>query len=158
MNKFSLDSALPIAGEMELIVEIDAPKIIIPDDCCTDKGCLLFDQGFLVIKGLLGESSMYLDISLSNVNVGLPLSVEDKYNTTERNLYLIKPFDIKVGVQSVDTSVADITVTVDILPGLQAEFDAVKVARLIRLINTIVSTVQVTVLLTLFLPLSLSIS
>lgn len=51
MNKFALDAALPIAGEMELIIEIDAPKIIIPDDCFKDSGCLLADTGYLVIRG-----------------------------------------------------------------------------------------------------------
>jgi hypothetical protein len=43
------------AGEMELIVEIHAPKIIIPDDCCTDRGCLLFEPGFLVIIGDISQ-------------------------------------------------------------------------------------------------------
>ena len=51
MNKFAMDAALPIAGEMELIIEIDAPKIIIPDDCFRDSGCLLADTGYLVIRG-----------------------------------------------------------------------------------------------------------
>jgi hypothetical protein len=51
MNKFAMDAALPIAGEMELIIEIDAPKIVIPDDCFRDSGCLLADTGYLVIKG-----------------------------------------------------------------------------------------------------------
>ena len=51
LNKFKMDAALPIAGEMELIVEIDAPKIIIPDDCYRDSGCLLADMGYLVVRG-----------------------------------------------------------------------------------------------------------
>jgi hypothetical protein len=51
MNKFALEAALPIAGEMELIIEIDAPKIIIPDNCFRDTGCLLADAGYLEIRG-----------------------------------------------------------------------------------------------------------
>ena len=51
MNKFALEAALPIAGEMELIIEIDAPKIIIPDNCFRDNGCLLADAGYLEIRG-----------------------------------------------------------------------------------------------------------
>ena len=51
MNKFALEAALPIAGEMELIIEIDAPKIIIPDNCFRDAGCLLADAGYLEIRG-----------------------------------------------------------------------------------------------------------
>ena len=53
MNKFALEAALPIAGEMELIIEIDAPKIIIPDNCFRDNGCLLADAGYLEIRGTL---------------------------------------------------------------------------------------------------------
>ena len=51
MSKFALDGALPIDGELELIIEIDAPKIIIPDDCFKDRGCLLADAGYLVVRG-----------------------------------------------------------------------------------------------------------
>ena len=51
MSKFAMDAALPIAGEMEIIIEIDAPKIILPDDTFKDSGCLLFDTGYLVIRG-----------------------------------------------------------------------------------------------------------
>ena len=39
---------------------------------------------------------MHMDISLSNVNVGMPLSVHDKYSIEGRSLYLIRPFDVKV--------------------------------------------------------------
>lgn len=53
MRNFTVDTSLPVAGEMELIIEIDAPNVIIPDDCTVDKGCLLFKPGFLVIKGIM---------------------------------------------------------------------------------------------------------
>ena len=65
-------------------------------------------------------------------------------------------------MQTLDPAVADVTVAVSVLPGLKAEFDAVKVARLIKHINTIVSTMQEaidpsdTVPPTLGVPLSLS--
>jgi hypothetical protein len=39
---------------------------------------------------------MHLDISLTNVNVGMPLSVQDKYLVEGRSLYLIKPLDVQV--------------------------------------------------------------
>lgn len=40
---------------------------------------------------------MQIDISLSNVNVGMPVSVTDRYLVEGRSLYLIRPFDVKVG-------------------------------------------------------------
>ena len=45
---------------------------------------------------MIGESSMQMDISLSNVNVGMPLSVQDKFSVDGSSLYLIRPFDVKV--------------------------------------------------------------
>ena len=41
---------------------------------------------------------MHLDISLSFVNVGMPLSMQDKEKGLEEghSLYLIKPLDVKV--------------------------------------------------------------
>jgi hypothetical protein len=47
-------------------------------------------------KGIIGETAMHLDISLTNVNVGMPLSVQDKYLVEGRSLYLIKPLDVQV--------------------------------------------------------------
>ena len=48
---------------------------------------------------------MQMDISLSNVNVGMPLSVHDKYLVEGRSLYLIRPFDVKVAVNPLDCDV-----------------------------------------------------
>ena len=45
-------------------------------------------------------------------------------------------------MKTLDPTVADVTVAVSVSPGLKAEFDAVKVARLIKHLNTIVSTMQ----------------
>ena len=39
---------------------------------------------------------MHMDVSLSNVNVGMPLSVHDKCSVEGRSLYLLRPFDVKV--------------------------------------------------------------
>lgn len=39
---------------------------------------------------------MHIDISLTNVNVGMPLSVQDKYIVEGQSLYLIKPLDVMV--------------------------------------------------------------
>ena len=61
MSKFALDGALPIEGELELIIEIDAPKIIIPDDCFKDCGCLLADAGYLVVRGTYARTHICVD-------------------------------------------------------------------------------------------------
>ena len=49
-----------------------------------------------IFVGIIGETSMFMDVSLSNVNVGMPLSVHDKCSVEGRSLYLLRPFDVKV--------------------------------------------------------------
>jgi hypothetical protein len=50
----------------------------------------------IIIIGVIGETSMHMDISLKNVNLGLPTSLEGRYDTQDKSLYLIKPFDVQV--------------------------------------------------------------
>ena len=138
-HNFAAEAALPIAGDLEIVIEIDAPKIIIPDDCCVDKGCILFDSGTLKFHGTFGETCMEMDISLMAVNVGMPRTVKERYSNA---LYLINPFDINVGIQTIDKSQADMSIIVQVMPGLQAEFDAVKITRLLALINIVVFTIN----------------
>ena len=57
---------------------------------------MILNDLLFVFLGIIGETSMQMDISLSNVNVGMPLSVQDKYLVEGRSLYLIRPFDVKV--------------------------------------------------------------
>ena len=57
----------------------------------------------------------------------------------------MSPFTLNCNLQVTVTMpdpAADVGVTVGVLPGIQAEFDAAKVARLTRHINTIVMTMQ----------------
>ena len=86
-----------LEGDLEIIFEAHAPKIIIPTDSSAQRGYLLLDTGYLVVRGVLGMHSMTWDVKLTDVNAAMPKSVKDMYsylNQAEQSLYLIKPFDI----------------------------------------------------------------
>ena len=86
-----------LEGDLEIIFEAHAPKIIIPTDSSAQRGYLLLDTGYLVVRGVLGMRSMTWDVKLTDVNAAMPKSVKDMYsylNQAEQSLYLIKPFDI----------------------------------------------------------------
>jgi hypothetical protein len=82
---------------------------------------------------------MHLDISLTNVNVGMPLSVQDKYLVEGRSLYLIKPLDVQVlycavvlavviAVASVGPSTITYDISIDIGTAILASIASVRAA------------------------------
>jgi hypothetical protein len=82
---------------------------------------------------------MHLDISLTNVNVGMPLSVQDKYLVEGRSLYLIMPLDVQVlycavvlavviAVASVGTSTITYDISTDIGTAILASIASVRAA------------------------------
>jgi hypothetical protein len=76
--------------DVEINLELHAPKIIIPEDCSQDKGCLLLDCGFLSAHGILCPNGQSFQIGLKAINAGLPLSFHDFHSIADRSLYLIK--------------------------------------------------------------------
>lgn len=145
MNRFAIENALPSAGSFEITIQIHAPKIIIPEDSRLDKGCLLLDSGFLTINGSMETKGMRWDISLAQVNVGMPLSYADRYRQVkagEVSAYLVKPFDIRTLVQNFDTTYADLTIDIRIAPSISTELDAGKINRLIRTLSGITDSLQ----------------
>ena len=44
-----------ISPSFEFTFEADAPKIVIPEDVCSEKGFLLLDTGHLVVSGKIGS-------------------------------------------------------------------------------------------------------
>ena len=56
----------------------------------SDKGHLLLDTGHISITGFIGAAGMSLNVAITDINAGLPLSIHDKINLGEKSLYLKK--------------------------------------------------------------------
>ena len=124
----------------ELTFEAEAPKIIIPEDSCVDKGYLLLDTGHLIVIGHLGLKGMEWDVVLTEVNAGMPCSARDLYGFRTENLYLIRPFDVSVQMQTVDKTSSDMVVDVLIKPNLTGVLDSSKLAKLLHISRLTTST------------------
>ena len=125
---------------LEIIFEAQAPKIIVPEDSSANAGYLLLDCGHLVVKGLIQSDGMIWDISLKDVNAGMPLTVQDMYTFGRNSLYLIKPFDINIYYQNIEKSSGDMNLDVEVKPEVRGELTALKLSRLLFLIGVIHST------------------
>ena len=127
-------------NDLEIVFEVQAPKIIVHLDSSSDRGYLLLDTGYLTVKGLLNSLGMSWDVSLKEVNASMPHSLKDMYSSDVKSLYLIKPFHITAKVQTTDTSTADMTVDVSVSPEVRGELDPLKLARLLQVLPVITAT------------------
>ena len=124
----------------EVTFEAEAPKIIIPEESCVDKGYLLLDTGHLIVVGHLGLKGMEWNVVLTNVNAGMPHSARDLYGFRDDNVYLIRPFDVSVQVQTVDRESSDMVVDIFIKPNLTGVIDALKLAKILHISRLMTST------------------
>ena len=69
-----------------------------------------------------------MEVTLKSTNVGMPVSVHDRHAVGVDH-YLIKPFDMKLTLDSVEKVNADLTMLLDITPAIYASFDAHKIVR-----------------------------
>ena len=127
-------------NDLEIIFEVQAPKIILHLDSSSDRGYLLLNTGYLTVKGLLNSLGMSWDVSLKEVNASMPHTLRDMYSSDVKSLYLIKPFHITAKVQTTDTSTADMTVDVSVSPEVRGELDPLKLARLLQVLPVITAT------------------
>ena len=85
---------------LEVVLEVHAPKIIIPEySIAGDRkdrgrgGYLLIDCGYFQLNGLSSSSGISLDLSVQEVCVGMPITIADMHTLEEMSLYLIKVRD-----------------------------------------------------------------
>jgi hypothetical protein len=86
----SMVPSAPTDGDLEIVFEAYAPKIILPEDSTADKGYLLLDAGYLAVSGSFGAEGFKVSVSLRAINAGLPQSTRDMYSFGDKALYLIK--------------------------------------------------------------------
>lgn len=105
--------------DIEVVFEASAPKIIIPESS-EDCGYVLLDCGYLEVKGLLGSSGMSMRMDLTQVSVGMPMTVRDMYKFGEKAIYLIKVSEIIIVfvlTLCINVAIASLTVlTISICP------------------------------------------
>jgi hypothetical protein len=77
-------------ADVHIKLKVHGPKIIIPEDCTKDIGCLLLDCGFIDIDCKINSTGFVADVQLLAVNAGLPLRISDIYALQGTSLYLIK--------------------------------------------------------------------
>ena len=125
---------------IDIIVDIESPKIIMPEDSSRDIGCLVLDTGHLLVNGSLTAPGMSWIVSLRSINANMPRKVQDIGCIGARKKYLIRPFGVNMVVQNIKRTKADMTVEIEITPNIRGEIDAYTLSRLMHTIEVITST------------------
>ena len=128
---------------IEIVFEAETSKIIIPENSNSNvMGYGLFEAGHLIVRGYVSYEGMARDISLGIVNAGMPLSVDEMYSFGQ-SMYLIRPFDVSIHVQTLNRSLADMSVDIQVKPEIRGQLDASKLARLLTVIHVLVKAFTV---------------
>lgn len=141
LASFATKNALP-ETTVAISIDLHAPKVIFPELRGSDQ-CVLVDMGHLTVDGGLSPEGMTWDVRLKDIHVAMPMerpSFSGGFQTFQQ--YLLNPFEIVVGVQSIHREEAELTVSVQILPFIQADLDAMKIARLIKVMLVVMTSIE----------------
>ena len=136
---YSAESAMP-ETDLLIKIDIDAPKIILPEDMGNSERCTILDTGTLTLDGLLNACGMKWDIKLKNINIAMPVAKNALNITSDKgDLYLIKPFDISAILSKNDKESSELSVFSRVDPELRAEFTPEKIVRLGQAVAALLS-------------------
>ena len=138
MRAFASEASIYITQNINVSMEMDAPKIIIPESCGADKGCLVLDMGHFSLSGHKSVTDMNINMSLRSINANMPLKLDTIYGN-DTSQYLVKPFDFNICVANAPTDITDLVISLDVLPGLRMETDIPKISRLLQVANIVTS-------------------
>ena len=136
MRAFASEASIYITQNIRVSMEMDAPKIIIPESHNSDKGCLVLDMGHFSLSGHKSVTDMNIKMSLSSINVNMPLQLATIYSN-DTSQYLVKPFDFNIYVTNAPTDITDLIISLEVLPGLRMESDISKISRLLQIANIV---------------------
>lgn len=136
MRAFASEASIYITQNIKVSMEMDAPKIIIPESYDSNKGCLVLDMGHFSLSGHKSVADMNINMSLSSINVNMPLQVATIYSK-DTSQYLVKPFDFNISVANAPTGITDLIISLGVLPGLRMESDISKISRLLQIANIV---------------------
>lgn len=138
LASFAAENALPKSA-MKILIDVEAPKIIFPEMKGSAQ-CVVVDMGHLMVKGGMSVEGMSWDVQLNEINIAMPLEGPNDAQIIRH--YLLKPFQIRVDVQNVHKEEADMTINIRINPFVQADLDAMKIARLMRVMFVVLATIS----------------
>ena len=136
------------ADTFSFAIEADAPKIIAPEDIGRDCGYLVVDAGSLIIRGRIEQNrGLNFEMLLMKLNAGLPSSLESCLSSIAHDVshrkalpnVLLFPFDTCIIIQNEKTTDANVCVDIDIKPELKIEVTPSSFARLLFILESIVS-------------------
>lgn len=137
LEQFSAEAALPKV-ETEIVIDIDAPKIIMPEGVGKCNCFTVLDTGYLSMRGKLNMTGMDFNIALRNVNISMP----DRSLGQSTSEYLITPFNFLINLRSKDEVDPVVYVDMTLEPRISANLDAIKLVRLIQVILVILESVD----------------
>lgn len=77
-------------ADIVICIQVHGPKLLIPENCVQDIGCLILDCGYIDLNCRLSAAGMVCDLKLQDINAGLPTKLSDAYALQGSSLYLIK--------------------------------------------------------------------
>eukprot|EP00981_Chlorochromonas_danica_P001561 scaffold341_cov154-Ochromonas_danica.AAC.5 len=135
------ENAIPKAT-INLNVDLEAPIILLPElDGSTQ--CVVVNMGHLMVKGYLLNDQMKWDAQLSQISIAMPLTRPVFSTNGEETSYLVKPFQVNLSLQNIHQDEADLNISVDIVPYIEADLDALKVARLLKVMFVVLSSLNI---------------
>lgn len=140
LEQFSAEAALPKV-DTEIIIDIDAPKIIMPEGQGRTPSYMVLDAGYLSMRGLLNQRGMSIQIALRKVNISMP---DTSMTTLVSSPYLITPFDFEIDIKSKDEVNPVVYVDMNLLPRLSADLDAIKLVRIVQVILILLESFDTT--------------
>jgi len=138
---------------ISFLLDVDAPKIIFPEDCLRENAAfLVVDTGHLLVRGRLSQQKgLLFDITLTKLTAGLPITLKNCLEAiypTPTSQYLqallpnmiLSPFDIKLVVENEqDNLPADVVADFELKPELKIEVTPANFARMLHIVESIVS-------------------
>lgn len=139
---------------ISFLIDVEAPKIIFPEDASKATGAfLVVDTGHLIISGHLTQmKGLHFDLTLTKLTTGLPITLknclEAIYSKQTEDVSLLPntimfPFDIKLVLENETESLpADVVGEFELKQELKIEVTPANFARLMHIVETIVSVTE----------------
>jgi hypothetical protein len=90
-------AAVAMMGDrMDIVVDVHAPKVILPEDSGRDAGYFVVDLGRAQLNGSVNSvTGLALTLSMTSLCAGLPKLHKEIYKYGESGVYFIRPVDVR---------------------------------------------------------------